>query len=35
MKNLQINSKFVPLLITIGLFLALFAAGSVSYEGFF
>jgi len=35
MKNLQINSKFIPLLITIALFVVLFAAGSVSYRGFF
>ncbi|SDH99950.1 galactofuranose ABC transporter, permease protein YjfF [Propionivibrio dicarboxylicus] len=35
MKSLQINSKFIPLLITIALFGGLFVAGSVSYRGFF
>lgn len=35
MKNFQINSKFIPLLITIALFVVLFVAGSVLYPGFY
>lgn len=34
MKKLQLNSKFVPMLITIALFTVLFAVGSVKYTGF-
>lgn len=35
MKKLQLNSKYIPLLITILLFVALFAVGSVKYPSFF
>lgn len=35
MKRLQLNSKFVPMLITIFLFVLLFAAGSAKYPAFF
>jgi len=35
MKNLRINTNFIPLIITICLFCGLFAIGSVVYRGFF
>lgn len=35
MKNLKINSNYIPLMITICLFGALFTAGSLAYRGFF
>ncbi|MCX7710334.1 MAG: sugar ABC transporter permease YjfF [Clostridia bacterium] len=35
MKKLQLNSKFVPLIITILLFVGLFAVGSIKYPSFF
>lgn len=35
MKNMQLNYKYINLVITIGLFLALFAAGSLLYDDFF
>jgi simple sugar transport system permease protein len=35
MKRLQLNSKYVPLLITLLLFIALFIVGSIKYPSFF
>lgn len=35
MKKLQLNSKFIPLIITILLFVALFTIGSIKYPSFF
>lgn len=35
MKKIRLNSNYIPLLITISLFLLLFIAGSVAYTGFF
>lgn len=35
MKKLQLNSKFIPLLITLSLFAVLFIVGSIKYPSFF
>ncbi len=35
MKRPRLNSSYIPLLITIGLFILLFACGSLAYTGFF
>ena len=35
MKKIHLNSKYIPLFITISLFIVLFIGGSIAYKGFF